>query len=60
MIDKINIKKECARDFGGELSSEAVSMTGVWMYDIPFNQKFGGEWLGLHGKHVWGMYRGKS
>ena len=44
-------------DFGGELSLDSVSMNGVWLDDVTFNQKFGGEWIGLDGIIVQGTYR---
>ena len=43
-----------------KLYSEAISTTEVWLDDVTFNQKVGGEWLKLHRKRVRGMYRGKS
>ena len=46
-------------DFSGELSPEAVSIAGVWLYDVTFNWKYGNKWITLGGKRVQGTYRGK-
>ena len=47
-------------DFGRELSSEAVSMAGVWFYNVMFNWKVSGEWLLAGGKQFQCTYRGKT